>query len=329
MVDAGRHDLDALGGPRRTASRAARARRSVDASIRSAHAIDFVLDARAVLGIVVDAGVGLDARQRVERRDERHVEQRASAGARPRPTTSSSRAATSTGSRREHAAPSPRRRTARRARAARCFGTGARGPASTCKHPKAGLDLHDRGLGAVLGARVHVALDAGARRAPTPGPARRRSCRRRRRHPAAPAATCASRTRRCGGRTSAREVIQGRPGARSPTGERSARFGVAGAVLALERAVDLDEHLLLALADRDDRRGSRRRDRRDRRPRCARRGCRPGRRASRPRCAAHGRCPAGSRPTACAARARSGSGTGFEMPARSLSLRNDSRALRR
>ena len=34
----------------------------------------FVLDARAVLGVVVDAGFGLHARERVERRDERQVE---------------------------------------------------------------------------------------------------------------------------------------------------------------------------------------------------------------------------------------------------------------
>ena len=47
---------------------------SVDASIRSAHAIDLVLGARAQLGIVVDAGVGLHARERVERRDERKIE---------------------------------------------------------------------------------------------------------------------------------------------------------------------------------------------------------------------------------------------------------------
>ena len=83
--------------------------------------------------------------------------------------------------------------------------------------------------------------------------------------------------------------------------------GALGRGLGLERPVDLDQRLLLALGDAliAEDLGRRGRDRRR-----ARRGCRRARTASRPRCAGPSRSPGGSRPTACAGRARSGSGTG-------------------
>ncbi len=83
---------------------------------------------------------------------------------------------------------------------------------------------------------------------------------------------------------------------------------VAVAVLVAERLVDANQGLLLVLAeervptDLPGQVGGRLR---------APRGCRPGRRGSRPRSRAHGRSAGGSRPTACAGRARSGSGTGW------------------
>jgi len=73
MIDARRHDLDArwLGAVERRELHPLLGRRrkhqvgAVD---------DFVLESGAVLGLVIEAGLGLDARERVERRDERAVE---------------------------------------------------------------------------------------------------------------------------------------------------------------------------------------------------------------------------------------------------------------
>ena len=72
MVDTGRHDLDAL------RDRAVERRELIALGVGGReHEIGTrdhrVLDARALVGIVVDAGVGLHARERVERRDHREV----------------------------------------------------------------------------------------------------------------------------------------------------------------------------------------------------------------------------------------------------------------
>ena len=73
MVDAGWHDLDA----RRLRAIELRELQTFLRS-RSEHQIgavdDLVLEPSAVLGLVVETGFGLDARERVERRDERAVE---------------------------------------------------------------------------------------------------------------------------------------------------------------------------------------------------------------------------------------------------------------
>ena len=98
------------------------------------------------------------------------------------------------------------------------------------------------------------------------------------------------------------------------------------AVVLLERPVDLDQHLLLALGERWGRAAPRRRDRADR---PARRGSRPARRASRPRCAARGRSPWRISADGLRSPRSIWLRYGFEMPASSLSFRSDSRALRR
>ena len=78
----------------------------------------------------------------------------ASAGARPRPTTSSCRAAPRPVHASRMRCKRSRRRTARRARASACFGTGRARSGVDVQHAKSGLDLDDRRLRAVLGARV-------------------------------------------------------------------------------------------------------------------------------------------------------------------------------
>ena len=162
MVDAGRHDLDALRIGVVERRRAARARRrSTRASgrrtrrPRARRACD-VRDRRRSRRRPSPARACGTSRRAAGRA-------RASGGARPRRTTSSCRAATSTGSRCEHALQATRRRTARRARAAR-----ASGPDGAVRRRRAARESRARprrpGLRAVLGARVDVALDSGARR---------------------------------------------------------------------------------------------------------------------------------------------------------------------
>ena len=181
-----------------------------------------VLDARAVLGVVVDAGFGLHAGQRVERRDQREVELVLQA---VRDRTREPVVAV------EHVD-----RFALAASAASTASTNGstsvgqlvlrdrrRGPASTCSDPEARLDLHDRRLrrGARRACRRRTRRRRGRARSRAPG--RTRSCRRRRRCPAARAATCASRTRRSGGRTSARIVANAAAGPGPRVGGRPRR----------------------------------------------------------------------------------------------------------
>ena len=206
-------------------------------------------------------------------------------------------------------------------------------PRIDVQHLEARLDQHGRRLRTVLGPRVDVALDAGARERARRVPGRRRSSRRRHRSRAGRAATCASRTRRSGGRTSAGSYrTPGKPRSRgSGPGRRgrSAGFGAAGHVLGLEGPVDLDERLLLAVVDRGIRG-----DRADRvgvrglAGRCLVEDPRPDVQVS-----AEIRRPRAMDCRISADGLRSPRSIwlryGFEMPASSLSLRNESRALRR
>ncbi len=159
MVDTRRHDLDAIevGVVERRELRAFVVGRR-EHQVGARH--DLVLDARAVLGVVVDAGFGLHAGERVERRDEREIElvlQPVRDRARE-PVVAVQHvdrlALEHPAHRRVDERVDERGQLVLRDRRAR--------PGFDVQHPKARLDLHHRRLGAVLGARVDVALDAGA-----------------------------------------------------------------------------------------------------------------------------------------------------------------------
>ncbi len=158
VVDAGRHDFDAIerGVVQRCELRALVVRRREHQVGARDH---FVLDPRAVLGVVVDAGFGLHPGERVERRDEREVElvlQPVRDRARE-PVVAVQhvdRLAL------EHAGHG-RVDEGLDQLGERVLRYGCARAGLDVQHAKAGLDLHDRGLGAVLGAGVDVALDAG------------------------------------------------------------------------------------------------------------------------------------------------------------------------
>jgi len=227
------------------------------ASMRSAHAITSCSTRVRCSESSSTPGLGLGRGPACGRSRRAGDRARASNGAAdPRPRASSSRAA----HRRAHAQ-SMRCIDASTNGATRsgsaCLGTGVRGPASTCSTAKAGLDLHHGRLGAVLGPGVDVAFDAGARERARERPVTYTF------HPptvagtgAVRAVTCASRARRSGGRTSDRIVPNRGPrqaragrGIGPPADPRKlSRLRRRGrCVLGLERPVDLDERLLLAI----------------------------------------------------------------------------------
>ena len=123
-----------------------------------------MLDARAVLGIVVDTGVGLDPRERVERRDQRQVERVL------QPVRDRARQPVVARAGRRPAARVEQRRVGRvderidETRAASCLRHRRARPGVDVHDAEAGLDLaRPSGCVRVLGARVDVALDAGPR----------------------------------------------------------------------------------------------------------------------------------------------------------------------
>ena len=150
-----------------------------------------VLERGAQLRIVVDTGIGLDARERVERRYEREVELVLEPVRDAHRRASSSRAARRLVATREQLSRATPRRRDRRGRAARASATGATRAGLDVHDAEAGLDDHDRrvGPGARRGCRRRTRHRPG--RATPRALRRRRSCRRRRPHPAARAATCA------------------------------------------------------------------------------------------------------------------------------------------
>ena len=189
VVDAGRDDLDPLGiGAVVAHELVLLLVRRRDDEIRAAHDLGF--DAWAQRDRVGQPDLGLHTVERVERGDERQVELVLQAGGRPHPTPSSSRAAR----RRSPARSSTRRaasvnvtdevgEVAQRHRRAR--------PDRDVQHPEPGLDVDDRRLLGVLGARAARRRRRPPARAPTRGRGRRRSSRHRRRCPVVRAARCA------------------------------------------------------------------------------------------------------------------------------------------
>ena len=192
VVDAGRRRSRCDRGRRRRASRAARARRrSTRASGRRRRSISCSMRARE-LGVVVDAGVGLHPRERVERRDERQVELVLELVPDARPRASSSRAA------RRPVASLEQRRVERASTNGSTSSSSVvlrrparAGPPSRCTTRKPGSTSTTVGLLGMLGARVARRTRRRPAPARTRARARRRSCRRRRPRPAARAATCA------------------------------------------------------------------------------------------------------------------------------------------
>ena len=158
VIDAGCHDLDALrvGVVERRELRALVVGRRKD---EIGAGDDLLLDARPEFRVVVDTGVGLDARERVERRDQRQIErvlQAVSDGSRQpvvrvqdvdRWLLEQHRLGGVDEGIDEIDQRVLRDRSAR--------------PRRNVEDAESGLHLHDVGLLRMFGARVHVAVDAG------------------------------------------------------------------------------------------------------------------------------------------------------------------------
>ena len=160
MVDAGRDDLDAIGV-------GVVERRELRAFVvgRGEHQVrardDLVLDARAQFRVVFETGVRLDAGERVERRDERQVELVLEL-VRDRAGEPVVRVQDVDGWRRQQQfACRVRERVDEIEQIV--LGDGLARPGIDVQHTEAGFDLDDVGLLGVLGTRVDVAVDTGAR----------------------------------------------------------------------------------------------------------------------------------------------------------------------